>query len=240
MLARTPHRVAHPANPDDFDFHDVAGLSLEMPAGVPVATMSPGSSVMTCEMYDSSSGIGNTISALVACWRTWSFTCATSSRAPRFTGPRSTSPIGQNVSNPFARVHWPSFRCRSRAVTSLSADHAPDRRVASSSVACRDVDRSRFRSRPRDPTCADCGGSSIESPSADDARRRLEEDQRLAAGRRCPVPWRARRSFGRCRRSLRDGGAWDQLSQDRSQRSDISDQRRAGSVQQAAYDRRRI
>jgi hypothetical protein len=29
-------------------------------------------------------------------------------------------PIGQNESNPFARVHWPSERCRSRAVTSLA------------------------------------------------------------------------------------------------------------------------
>ena len=28
-------------------------------------------------------------------------------------------PSGQNPSNPFARVHWPSFLCRSRAVTSF-------------------------------------------------------------------------------------------------------------------------
>ena len=33
---------------------------------------------------------------------------------------RSTGPSGQNVSKPLARVHWPSERCRSRAVTSLA------------------------------------------------------------------------------------------------------------------------
>ena len=31
------------------------------------------------------------------------------------------SPIGQNVSNPLARVHCESDRCKSRAVTSLAA-----------------------------------------------------------------------------------------------------------------------
>ena len=32
----------------------------------------------------------------------------------------TTGPTGQNVSKPLARVHWPSFFCRSRAVTSLA------------------------------------------------------------------------------------------------------------------------
>ena len=55
------------------------------------------------------------------CWRAAHL--AVDGRQPRSVTSSSVwihGPIGQNVSNPLARAHWPSRRCRSRAVTSLA------------------------------------------------------------------------------------------------------------------------
>jgi hypothetical protein len=51
------------------DLDDIIFLELVDPAGVPVAMRSPGSSVMTPEMYDTRNGMENAISAALPCCR---------------------------------------------------------------------------------------------------------------------------------------------------------------------------
>src|SRR5690606_6918995 len=92
------------------------------PAGVPVRTTSPGRSVITLVMNWRISATPNTMSTLNPAWRTSPLT--RQMIASRSSGSSSVSiagPSGQKVSKPFARVHCPSLRCRSRAVTSLAA-----------------------------------------------------------------------------------------------------------------------
>ena len=67
------------------------------PGGVPVAIRSPGSSVMNCVHKANYSTDGK------------DHILAVEQRAH-----------AQKVSNPLPRVHWPSLRCRSRAVTSFT------------------------------------------------------------------------------------------------------------------------
>ena len=64
-----------------------------------------------------------------------------------------TGPSGQNVSKPFARVHWPSRRCRSRAVTSFAIVYPKITLAASASATF-------FAMRPMttatSPSCSTC------------------------------------------------------------------------------------
>jgi len=57
-------------------------IEVATPDGVPVATMSPGSSVITCDTYESSFLMENTISALDPRWRSTPFTRVTTVRSP--------------------------------------------------------------------------------------------------------------------------------------------------------------
>ena len=141
------------------------GCRAFVPAGVPVATISPGSRVMNWEMNDSSIGIGNTMSAAVARWHSTPFTRVISVIPDRSAGAALSGPIGQKVSMPFARDHWLSLRCRSRAVTSFSATMPAMPAMASSSVAF--VSRLPITSAisPSNSMCVEIGCSTIASPS---------------------------------------------------------------------------
>src|SRR5215468_10260930 len=95
------------------------GLIGPTPAGVPVETRSPASSVIPAAMNESRRGRG----------KIWSFErpfCFTAPLTRQMTGTSDHSrptvthgPTGQKVSNPFARVHWASARWMSRQVTSF-------------------------------------------------------------------------------------------------------------------------
>lgn len=86
-----------------------------------MAMMSPTSSVMIPLMCAISAGMSNTMSSAPLCWRTSPFTRVVTESTERSTSAsRVTGPSGQNVSNPLARLHCPSLRWSSRAVTSLS------------------------------------------------------------------------------------------------------------------------
>src|SRR5438270_613190 len=92
-----------------------------IPAGVPVKIKSPGSKVMTWEMKRITISIGKMKAVVLSDCLTWPLTWV-STRTP-FHGSISSvtiGPKGQKVSKPLARVHWLSFFCRSRAVTSLA------------------------------------------------------------------------------------------------------------------------
>ena len=94
---------------------------LHVPAGVPVETTSPGSSVMTREMKATSAAEAKRKSRVVPSCRGAPLTRDCTRRASG-SRPRTTAgPTGQKVSKPLARVHCPSFFWRSRAVTSFRA-----------------------------------------------------------------------------------------------------------------------
>ncbi len=96
---------------------------------------------MTAVMKRISSGIGNTMVSTWACWRTLPLTRVITSSCPTSTSATGTgSPTGQKVSKLLARVHCPSPRCRSRAVTSFSGTMASITSHASS----RATPRARF------------------------------------------------------------------------------------------------
>ena len=91
----------------------------DTPSGVPVMTTSPGSSRVKRVMYSISVGMPKMKLEVRASCRT---SPSTRQRTRTSAGSRSVSiqgPIGQNVSKPLPRVHWPSDFWRSRAVTSL-------------------------------------------------------------------------------------------------------------------------
>jgi hypothetical protein len=90
------------------------------PSGVPVSSTSPGSSVITELTYSTSDGTSHNSSDVRACCRTSPFTVVVMPRSDGSVPVSIQGPSGQNVSNPFARVHWPSLSCRSRAVTSFA------------------------------------------------------------------------------------------------------------------------
>ena len=78
------------------------------PEGVPVMTRSPGSSRVKRLMYSIRYGIGKISSLVRPSWRSAPSTVQVTRRSE---GSRSVSiqgPMGQNVSKPLARVHWPS------------------------------------------------------------------------------------------------------------------------------------
>src|SRR5439155_442953 len=91
------------------------------PAGVPVAIRSPGSSVIACDTNATSAAMPNTMSRALPRCRSTLFTRQRTSSSERRAGSSGATrgPTGQNVSNPLARVHCSSLRCRSRAVTSF-------------------------------------------------------------------------------------------------------------------------
>src|SRR5581483_4954623 len=93
------------------------------PAGVPVRIRSPGSSVNTFETNDTRWGTLKMRSRVFPSWITSPFSRCTTRRPPP--SPSSAtgthvSPSGQNVSKPFARVHWLSECWMSRAETSFA------------------------------------------------------------------------------------------------------------------------
>jgi hypothetical protein len=63
-------------------------------------------------------GTGKIMSAVEPLWRVWPFTRHSTVSASIASPVTTTGPTGQKVSMPFARVHWPSFFWRSRAVMS--------------------------------------------------------------------------------------------------------------------------
>ena len=92
------------------------------PDGVPVAMMSPGSSVIPLEMYAMSSGTPVIICAQLASWRTSPFTrvrSRISATGGAAAASSRTGPSGANVSRALPRIHCGSVPCRSRAETSL-------------------------------------------------------------------------------------------------------------------------
>jgi len=80
---------------------------------------SPGSSVMTCVMNSISSFGPNVSSDVRAAWRVSPPTRHSTATSVGSNTVSIHGPSGQKPSNPLPRVHWPSFACRSRAVTSL-------------------------------------------------------------------------------------------------------------------------
>src|SRR5207253_1161661 len=91
------------------------------PAGVPVETMSPGSSVTSAVRYSSRTGGGKIISdagddcivspfSVVETWRVL--------QSPISSAVTTSGPSGQNVSGPLPSVSWFSLNCTSRAETS--------------------------------------------------------------------------------------------------------------------------
>src|SRR3990172_6006326 len=98
------------------------GTTELMPEGVPVSTTSPGSRVITRVMNSINSATPNTMSAVEPDWRTSPLTRHSILSPSKGSSSVSIAgPSGQNVSKPLPRVHWPSLRCKSRAVTSLPA-----------------------------------------------------------------------------------------------------------------------
>ena len=89
------------------------------PAGVPVMSISPGSRVMIEEAKAISCSMWKTISRVEAIWRISPLTWQVIIRSAGSSSVSIHGPRGQKVSKPLPRVHCPSRRCRSRAVTSL-------------------------------------------------------------------------------------------------------------------------
>ena len=79
--------------------------------------------------------------------------------------------MGQNVSNPFARVHCSSDRCRSRAVTSLTHVIPPQGTSDDDADLALEVHLSRF------------GRQHDRGAVSDHGRGRLEEQQRFGGHR---------------------------------------------------------
>ena len=75
---------------------------------------------MTDDTNSTSSATSNTRSDVFDYCRTSPFTRHVISSLPPSRSVTTWGPSGQNVSNPFARVNWTSFACRSRAVTSFA------------------------------------------------------------------------------------------------------------------------
>ena len=71
-------------------------------------------------MYAISDGTSHSSSRVLACCLTSPFTVVVIPRSDGSVPVSIHGPSGQNVSNPFARVHCPSRTCRSRAVTSFA------------------------------------------------------------------------------------------------------------------------
>ena len=90
------------------------------PAGVPVEMMSPGSSVMCAVTNAIKVGTSKMRSLVRESCLTAPLTRVVMRRSRGSSPATMRGPIGQNVSKPFARVHWPSLACSSRTVTSLT------------------------------------------------------------------------------------------------------------------------
>jgi len=87
--------------------------------GVPVAIRSPGSSVMTARCTEAQHRSENEVARVTRPGGPLHVTLVcTPTPAQGSISSVTTGPTGQNVSNPLARVHWPSLFCRSRAVKS--------------------------------------------------------------------------------------------------------------------------
>src|SRR5258705_5832164 len=81
------------------------------PSGVPVRIKSPGSSVITAEIHSTIAPMSWIISEVRLCCLTSPLTSVRMSRSAGSTSVTIHGPIGQKVSWPLARVHWPSFFC---------------------------------------------------------------------------------------------------------------------------------
>src|ERR1700730_14358264 len=90
------------------------------PAGVPVAITSPGSSVITCAIHLIITSMEKIISAMRSDCFFSPFRSVSTLVSGEGGSVSSTGPGGHNGTNPFARPHWLSLFCRSRAVASLS------------------------------------------------------------------------------------------------------------------------
>ena len=75
-----------------------------MPAGVPVDTMSPGSSVMMREMYAINVATGKISSRVLDCCRTSPFSRPDTARSSADRPVAMQGPSGAKVSKPLARV----------------------------------------------------------------------------------------------------------------------------------------
>jgi hypothetical protein len=124
LLARG-HGVAERPDPLDLDLELVAGRSATggerkapTPAGVPVSSRSPGSSVKAVEACATSSRTPKMRSLVRESWSGSPFSRWTMRRSPASPSSAtetSAGPSGQKVSNDFARSHWTSRCWRSRA-----------------------------------------------------------------------------------------------------------------------------
>jgi len=94
--------------------------SVDTPAGVPVKMTSPGRRVMALEVYAINSAIEKTICEVRPCCTRPPLTTHETSKSEGSIAVSIHGPKGAKVSNPLARPHCPSRRCRSRAVTSLA------------------------------------------------------------------------------------------------------------------------
>jgi hypothetical protein len=89
------------------------------PAGVPVRTTSPGSSVIVWLTHETQAATSRSMSAVVPSCFTSPLTVVRSDRAPGSISVSIHGPRGQESSKALARVHCFSARCMSRIVRSL-------------------------------------------------------------------------------------------------------------------------
>ena len=120
--------VPQDADPLDLDLDHVPAARATLgsrntptPTGVPVRIRSPGSSVIACEMYETRYGMSKMSAVVRSSWSTSPLRRCWIRRSDGSSSPAGTifGPIGQNVSKPLPRNHWPSPNWTSRALTSL-------------------------------------------------------------------------------------------------------------------------
>lgn len=115
--------IAHRAQPVHFDLDRNRPFEAPTPAGVPVAMMSPGSSVIVRDSQAIASATGNICSAVVPSWTTAPFRRVRTPSAwmsSISSSVTSAGPHGANVSIALPAVHCGVRNCRSRALTSLN------------------------------------------------------------------------------------------------------------------------
>ena len=103
-------------------------------------------------------------------WRSAPLTRVTTDRRAPVERATTRGPAGQKVSNPLARVHWPSVFCRSRHGHVVDAGEAGDERLGVRlrhpiAPACRSRRRSRPRTRPASRPAA--GRSCLPAPRSE-------------------------------------------------------------------------
>src|SRR3954451_6086337 len=139
------------------------------PGGVPVRIRSPGSSVKTRDTYATRNGTSKIRSSVLPSWITSPLSRCTTRRPlplPSSDTGTSSAESGQNVSKPFARVHWLSAYWMLRAETSFATRY-PATKSSASSRGMRLTPRPiSTASSASESTCVASGGITIGSPGA--------------------------------------------------------------------------